>query len=236
MFNRLSSLILAILLFAILAGSANNFYVFAASLAILLIATFSINVKRVGLSWPHLLLPVFFLLGIGGVFVIITASGARIAFLLGASILFYLLESNLGKESHLLQNIYLFSVFSLFLGMFSAFFYFHLPTLLLVFGTYVIAYVLIVQGYAGFSLPAKKYFHFLTAVVCAEVAWGLTFWPTHYFVNAVVLFCVFYLIWIFSFSAFFGKLNWKKAYWQLGLVGLALIITLASAAWQPLVN
>ncbi|MGE5392328.1 MAG: hypothetical protein ACM3NH_01105 [Candidatus Saccharibacteria bacterium] len=236
MFNRLSSLILAILLFAILAGSANNFYVFAVSLAILLVASFSINLKRVGLSWPHLLLPVFFLLGIGGVFVIITTSAERNIFLLAASVVFYLLESNLGKESHLLQNIYLFSVFSLFLGLFSAQFYFHLPTVLLVAATYLISHLLIVQGYAGFSLPAKKYFHILTGLACAEVAWGLTFWPTHYFVDAVVLFCVFYLIWIFSFSAFFGKLTWKKAYWQLGLVGLALLITLTSAAWRPLVK
>lgn len=236
MFNRLSSLILAILLFTVLAGSANNFYVFAASLAILLVATFSINVKRVGLSWPHLLLPVFFLLGIGGIFVVVTTSASRIAFLLAASVVFYLLESNLGKESHLLQNIYLFSVFAIFLGIFSAQFYFHLPTLLVVAGTFLITYLLILQGFAGFSLPAKKYFHVLTAVVCAQVAWGLSFWPTHYFVNAVVLFSVFYLIWIFSFSAFFGKLNWKKAYWQLGLIGLVLLITLTSAAWRPLLE
>jgi hypothetical protein len=151
-----------------------------------------------------------------------------------ASAVLYGVEAQLGRESHFLQNVYLFSVFSWFLGLFAVKFYLHVPTIWTVLAGFAVAYLLIVQGFAGFSLPAKKYFNFLIALVCAQIVWGLLFWPTHYLVNGVVLFCIFYLLWIFSFSAFFGKLSVKKIYWQAALVLFVLIVTLATAAWQPL--
>jgi hypothetical protein len=236
MFNRISSFILAILLFAVLAGSASHITVFIASLLILMVATFSINLKRIGLSWPHLLLPVLFLLGIGSVFMVITGPTIRLLFLLAAAVTFYLLESDLGRESHLLQNVYLLSVFALYVGLFAIEHYLNLHTIWMVLAMFCLTYLLIIQGFAGFSLPAKRYFNLLTALTLAEAAWGLSFWPTHYVVNAVVAFCIYYIIWIFSFSAFFGKLTWKKIYLQIALVAVVLAITLSSAAWRPLVS
>jgi hypothetical protein len=241
MFNRISSLVLAIAMFTVFMGSArsgNELYIFLISLGILLTAVTAINIKRLGFSLPHLLLPIIYIIGVGSIFVVMTDPGFRTVFLSLASLLLFAVEMQLGKESHFLQNIYLFSVFAWFLGLFAVHFYvveqLDIPSAWTVITGFSATYLLIAQGFAGFSLPAKKYFNFLIALICGQVVWGLLFWPTHYLVNAVVLFTVFYLLWIFSFSAFFGKLSIKKIYWQLALVVFVLAVTLATAAWQPL--
>lgn len=237
MFNKISSLVLAISMFVVFLASArsvNNFSIFLASLALLIVVVSVINIKRLGLSLPHILLPIIYIVGVGSIFIVITSPSIRSIFLFCASVVLYWVEISLGKESHFLQNVYLFSVFSWFLGLFAVDFYLHIPTGWTVLAGFLISYLLIIQGFAGFSLPAKKYFNFLIALVCAQGVWGLMFWPTHYLVNGVVLFCLFYLLWIFSFSAFFGKLSVKKIYWQLTLVLFVLIVTLTTAAWNPL--
>lgn len=237
MFNKISSFVLAIAMFIAFYGSvrsSENFYVFLLSLAVLLAVVSLVNIKRVGFSWSQILLPIIYIVGAGSIFIVIPSEGMRLTFLILASLMMYGVEDQLGRESHFLQNIYLFSVFAWFLGLFAIHFYLDLATLWLVLAAFFSTYLLISQGFAGFSLPAKKYFNFLIAFICAQAVWGLVFWPTHYLVNAVVLFCLFYLFWIFSFSAFFGKLSIKKIYWQLALVGFVLAITLATAAWQPL--
>jgi hypothetical protein len=234
MFTRISSLTLAVLLFLVLLGSQGNFYIYAISIVVLIFATFAINFRRLNFTWPHLLLPTIYLLGVASVFAVVTSSTFRLVFLILACILFYMLEMKLGKESHFLQNIYLLSVFALYLGLFALEFYFNLRVWYLIPLVFLLTYFLAVQGFAGFSLPAKRHFYFLVALVVSEAAWGLVFWPTHYFVDSVVLFCVFYLLWLFSFSAFFGRLSKQKIYWQLTLVAVVLVVTLATAAWRPL--
>jgi hypothetical protein len=215
-------------------GSAAHLYVFATSVVVLIFASLAINFKRLNFTWPHLMLPVIFLVASGSVFTIINSSTLRLIFLIGIAITFYFLEVKLGKESHFLQNVYLLSVFALFLSMFAVVFYFNIKVWYMVPATFILSYLLAIQGFAGFSLPSKKYFHLLIALVCTQVAWALSFWPTHFFVDAVILFIFFYTLWLFSFSAFFGKLTRQKVYWQLTLVAIVLILTLASAAWKPL--
>lgn len=234
MFNRISSIILAVLLFLLLLGSAANFYVVFVSVGILVLATLIINYKRLGLSIPHLLLPCFYLIGAAGVFTILPTSTMRLLFLIMVSVLFYLLENDLGKESHLLQNLYLLSVFALFVTVSAFQFYFHLGNGLSAVLVFALTYILIIQGFAGFSLPAKRYFEGLIALTLGELAWGLSLWPTHFLVNGVLLFCAYYLLWMFAFSAFFGRLNPKKIYWQLTLVGIVVALTLLTATWRPL--
>ncbi len=237
MFNRISSLVLAIAMYMVFWGSVrsvNNFSILLASLALLLFAVTVINIRRLGLSWSHIMLPIIYVIGVGCIFMVIKEHPIRMVFLVFASVALYWIEMHLGRESHFLQNVYLFSVFAWFLGLFAIRFYLDVNTIWTVIAAFLASYLLIAQGFAGFSLPAKKYFNFLVALVCAQVVWGLLFWPTHYLVCAVVLFCIFYLLWIFSFSAFFGKLSVKKIYWQVALVGFVLAVTLATAAWQPL--
>ncbi|MBX4204826.1 MAG: hypothetical protein KW788_01395 [Candidatus Doudnabacteria bacterium] len=234
MFNRVSSLILGILLFLVFYGSTQSLYVFATGLVLFIAATFAINIKRVGVSWPHLLLPCFYLLGSGSIFAVIASPSARLWFLIAACAIFYFLEMQLGRESHFLQNVFLFSAFAIFTGIFSLQFYFpRLSFVWVVLLVFVFSYLLIIQGFAGFSLPVKKYFSFLIALVCAQAAWGLSLWPTYYIVNAIVAFSIFYLLWIFSFSAFFGKLTRNKIYLQLSLVIIVLAATLLSANFLP---
>ncbi|OGF01986.1 MAG: hypothetical protein A3I07_02140 [Candidatus Doudnabacteria bacterium RIFCSPLOWO2_02_FULL_42_9] len=180
------------------------------------------------------MLPVIYLMATGSIFVIINSLTIRILFLICISVIFYLLELKLGKESHFLQNVYLLSVFAIFLSMFAFEFYFDVKVWYIVPISFLISYLLAVQGFAGFSLPSKKYFHLLIAVVTAEVTWALSFWPTHFFVQGVILFVFFYIMWLFSFSAFFGKLTRQKVYWQLTLAAIVLIVTLSTAPWRPI--
>lgn len=234
MFIKISSLTLAIFMFFVLFGSRQHPYMFAAAVFGLILATLAINFKRLNFTWPHLLLPILYILAAAGVFALIPNPAWQIMFLVLSSVLFFLMEIRLGKESHLLQNIYLLSAFGLFLSLFASEFYFRMPLYYFVPAVFVVSFILAIQGFTGFVLPAKKYFYLLLSLACAEAAWGLAYWPTHFFVGAVVLFCVFYILWLFSFSAFFGKLSRAKIFWQLSLVGIILMVTLATAAWKPL--
>ncbi len=234
MFTKIFSLVLSVLLFLLLFGTRSYPYFFAAATILLIVATFAFNYKRLNFTWPHLLLPTTYLAATGSVFALIPDPNLRIVFLLIVSVIFYYLEIKLGRESHLLQNLFLLSVFGIYLGLFAFQFYLHVQIYFLLPLIFAVSYIFAVQGFAGFGLPSKKYFHFLTALVVTEAAWGLTFWPTHFFVDALVLFCLFYILWLFAFSAFFGKLSRAKIYWQLTLVALVLIVTLSTAAWRPL--
>lgn len=225
---------MAFLLFFVLLGSQGNQYIYTASIVVLILAVFAINFKRLNFTWPHLLLPTIYLLGVASVFAVIADPNFRIVFLVAACLLFYVLEMKLGHESHFLQNMFLLSAFGLYLGLFAAQFYFNLKAWWFVPLVFLATYLLSVQGFAGFSLPAKRYFYLMHALVISEAAWGLIFWPTYFFVDSVVLFCIFYLLWLFSFSAFFGRLTRQKIYWQLTLVAIVLLLTLSTAAWRPL--
>lgn len=235
MFNKISSFILAIVMGLSFYGSALNFSLFLGSVGALIVLTFFVNLKRLGFSWPHLLLPTLFILSTGSIFMALTDSTIRTIVLLVFVLFFYLLETRLGKEGHFLQNVFLSSVFGIFLGLFATQFYFHLNNFLLVFAIFVFTYIFTVQGFAGITLPTKKYFYILISLLCAEAALGLSIWPTHFLVDSVVLFCFYYLLWLFAVSAFFGKLTAKKIYWHLSLVAILIILVLTTAAWKPLV-
>ncbi len=234
MFNRISSLTLAILLFLTFFGSRNYHYILLAAVVFMILASLAINYRRLNFTWPHLLLPILYLVGVASVFAVIASFKLQVIFLISASLVLYVLEMKLGHESHFLQNIFLLSVFAWYMGLFALQLYIRLPVIWLILVVFSSTYLFGIQGFAGFSLPAKKYFYMLLAMICAEAAWGLSFWPTHFFVDAFVLFCIFYLIWLFAFSAFFGKLSKAKIYWQMTWVAFAIIIVLGSATWRPL--
>lgn len=236
MFDKISSASLAILLFLVLLGGNSNLYVFMAAIGFLAFVTFAINVKRVGWAWSHLLLPTFFILASASVFSVLPSDFLRILFLSITAVLLFMIELQLGRESHFLQNVYLLSVFGIYLGIFALQFYFHLNVILTVIAFFLFTYLFIVQGFAGFALPTKKYFYLITSLIISQLAWGILLWPTYFFVNAVVLFCAYYLLWLFGFSVFLGKLSNKKIYWQLTLVFILLLLTLATASWRPLVT
>lgn len=234
MFTKVSSFALAVLMYVVLYGTRTNPYLVLAGTFGLVLASLAINYRRLNFTWPHLLLPAIYSVATASVFVLIPSPFWQEVFLGAAALVLFLMELRLGKESHLLQNIFLISSFGIFLGLFGLDFYYRLPTYVFVPLMFAAGFILSVQGLTGFQLPAKKYFYILTAVITAEVAWGLRFWPTFYFVNATVLFSVFYAIWLFSFSAFFGKLSRAKIFWQLSLIAIVLVIVLSTAAWKPI--
>jgi hypothetical protein len=233
MLSRISSLFLAASLFMIFLGSTSSLQVLAVGMFVFIWATAVVNYKRLGPAWPHLLLPTFYLLAVASVFPILNPFW-RVIFLVLAAFMFYVMEMKLGKESHFLQSLFLFSAFGIFFGIFAAQFYFHTYYLWTPVLIFVFSYLLIMQGFSGVFLPAKKYFSFITAFVCAQAAWGLSLWPTYFLVNAVIVFGLFYLLWIFAFSAFFGKLTRQKIYLQITLVAILFATTLSTAAFRPI--
>lgn len=232
--NKISSAILTFLFVIIFWGSTTNYFILTAAVALLIIAVSAVNLKRVSYSWPHLLLPVIFLLASGGIFAILTSFQLRIWFLIIAGIIFYLIETNLGKEGHLLQTTFLLSAFALYVSLFSLHFYLRLNPGFLILLSIFVTSLLAITGFAGFTLPVKKYFIILITVICGEISLALAYWPTYFMVNAIILFCIFYLLWTFAVAAFFGKLTKQKIFLQLITVGLVLIVVLSTTAWTPL--
>ncbi|OGE81218.1 MAG: hypothetical protein A3E98_02080 [Candidatus Doudnabacteria bacterium RIFCSPHIGHO2_12_FULL_48_11] len=237
MFERISPIVLAGLFLLAVLGSGRDLPLLAGLVVVVAFIATVVNYRRFGLYWSHLLLPVLYLLGVGGVYATVSDIAVKSIFLGGSVIGFYFLERQLGKESHLLQNLYLVSAFLIYLAIFAMRFYF--ASLSIWWSLMFIAFatwLLIVQGFAGITSSSKKYFILATVLAITELALGLILWPTLYFVNAAVVFLVFYLFWLLAFSAFFGKLTPKKIYWQISLVGLALIIVISTAAWQPFIK
>lgn len=237
MFDRISPIVLSILLVVVLLGSVNNLGMLGISSTVLILFATFINYKRLGFYWPHLLLPIFFLIGITTAYAIIPSPSIRLVFLVLAVVSFFYLEKQLGHESHYLQNMFLVSVFLVYVALFAARFYFvDISFWWELAGIAVLTIVFIMQGFAGISLPSKKYFSLLIVAVITESGLGLMLWPSHFLVNAVVLFLLFYLLWTFASAAFFGKLTSKKIYWQSTLIFIVLLLILATAAWQPLLG
>jgi predicted ferric reductase len=50
-----------------------RFYIVATIIVILIFASLAINFKRLNFTWPHLMLPVIYLLGVGSVFIILNS-------------------------------------------------------------------------------------------------------------------------------------------------------------------
>ncbi|MBI2607508.1 MAG: hypothetical protein HYW51_01660 [Candidatus Doudnabacteria bacterium] len=236
MTKHLSAISLSLLLLFALSGSTGSISLLAVFVLGLILITYLVNFFRLGFTWPHLLLPTFFLLAVGFVFTIITTPTLRLIFLLVAAALFYFLETKLGRESHYLQGLYLFSIFGIYAGLFALRFYLNLNVWLLLLLIILATYFFSIQGFAGFDLSSKRNFIFIIVLVIAQSGLGLTLWPTHFLINAAVLFTFFYLLWIFAVSAFLGKLTMKKIFWQIGLVSVFLLIILSSAAWRPLLS
>src|SRR3989338_1601211 len=163
--KHISSLLLAVLLFLGFTGGASNIFLLAAILAGLILLAFIVNFTRLGFAWPHLLLPTFFLLAAGFTQAIIISNFGRMIFVVIAAILFYFLETRLGRESHYLQGMYLMSIFGIYTGLFSLRFYLNLNIWLLAGAIIFFTSLFSLQGYAGFDLSTKRSFIFVTVLV-----------------------------------------------------------------------
>lgn len=236
MIKYVSAFSLSILLFLALIGSAENIARLSVFVLGLIVITYLINYARIGFAWPHLLLPSFFLIAVGLSYAVITTSTLRVIFSIIASILFYFLEIKLGRESHYLQGLFIFSTFGIYTGLFALEFYINLNIWLLLLGVILVTYFFSLHGFAGFELKTKKNFIWVIILIVFQAALGLLLWPTHFLIDASVLFVIFYLLWIFSVSAFLGKLTMKKIYMQVALAGIFLALILSSAAWKPLIT
>jgi hypothetical protein len=236
MLKIITAITLSILLFISFTLSGESISLICYSVLGLIAVTYLINLLRLELSWPHLLLPIFFLLAVGLSYLIITIPALRTVFLVISGLLFYFLEINLGKESYFLQSIFLLSAFGIYSGLFALEFYLNLNIWLILLGVSAFTLLFTLQGFAGFELYTKKNLILLIVLIITESALGLLLWPVYFLVSGAVLFAIFYLLWIFLVSSFFGKLTRNKIYWQLSMVSIFLLIIFISSAWRPLFN
>lgn len=235
MLNRIYPLVLAVLLFLALFNTTENLGLLIWSLLGVIVLTTAVNLKRIGIYWPHLFLPIGLLVGVGMVYAVIANPSLRLIFLFAATVGFYTLERQLGRESHWLQNLFIISGLLIYIGLFAWNFYFVGLGFWWALGLISLAsWLLIVQGFAGITLEAKKYFFILMMVIITQAAAGLLLWPTHFLLGATVLFLIFYLLWALALAVFFGKLSVQKIYWQLTMATAVLIAILSTASWLPI--
>jgi len=236
MLKRVSAIILSILLFLSFTLSGESISLLGISVLGLMVISYVLNSFQLKFTWPHLLLPTFFLLAVGVSFAVITLPIIRTIFLVVSAILYYLLQIKLGKESYFLQSVFLLSAFGIYSGLFALEFYLNLNIWLVLLGVLVFTLLFTLQGFAGFELTTKKNLILIIVLLITQSALGLLLWPVHFLVSGAVLFGIFYLLWVFLVSAFFGKLTRNKIFWQVGLVSIFLLIILSTAAWKPLFN
>lgn len=236
MFDKLSSLFFSGLLFLLLFNSQESVYVLLGSAVALVIALIAVNLRKVGLAWSHQFISLTYIVAVFSGFVLVPSQNFRLVFLIASCILFYFVQMNLGKESQLLQNVFLGSLFIIYTAIFSLQHYQNINIWLLLALIALLTFMFSIQGFAGFSISSKKHFIFVLTVLCVEASAGLYLWPIYFPIKGAILFLLFYLFWVFSVADFFGKLTRKKVIFQSVIVFACLVILLLSTTWRKLIG
>lgn len=234
MFDKLSSLFFSGLLFLLLFNSQESVYVLLGSAVALIIAILAVNIRKVGLAWSHQFISLTYIVAVFSGFVLVPSQNFRLVFLIAGCILFYFVQINLGKESQLLQNVFLGSLFIIYTAIFSLQHYQNISIWLLLILVFVLTLIFSIQGFAGFSTSSKKHFIFILTIFCVEAFVALYLWPIYFLIKGAILFLLFYLFWVFATANFFGKLTAKKIIFQSTIVFICIVVLLLSTTWHKL--
>jgi hypothetical protein len=236
MLDKLSSVFFSGLLFLLLFNSQESIYVLVGSAVALMVAILAMNLRKVGLAWSYQFISLTYIAAVFSGFILVPNQNLRLIFLIISAILFYFVQINLGKQSQLLQNVFLGNLFVIYVAIFSLQHYQRINLWVFLGLVTFLTFIFSVQGFAGFSTVSKKYFIFVLTFLAAQASLALFFWPVLFLTKAVVLFFLFYLFWSFAVAVFFGKLTKKKIILQSGIVFISLVLLLVSAAWQKLLG
>ncbi|OGE76344.1 MAG: hypothetical protein A3C85_00925 [Candidatus Doudnabacteria bacterium RIFCSPHIGHO2_02_FULL_48_21] len=191
--------------------------------------------NREDLLW--LVMPFIFLVGTFGT-VAATSAGIGIFFALFAGYLFYFYHRHFPSPIPLYieQTFTLYGAFLLAVFLWSLNFFFTPPwwitSLLMCAGFFPLFWQAFYK--MGQQGSEAALYALVMALVMMEVAWTVLFWPVHFFTSAVMSFSAFYLIYMLAMFYFKGRLNRRKVYFQVSLISIVVLVTLASSSWQPI--
>lgn len=245
MFQKLSSLFLAIIFIVLFSLEGLLLWQFLLGIGGLIVLTTVINffvhgkgIHRVE-EFTFLLFPV---LWIGASTVVIFLQNTKfweIVFVYVLGIVFFRLQLNLRERTNsvFLENIFFLSSFGIFLGIWAIDFFFTPAWWLIMALVFVFSVILFWTGIFNThaDLKEKIIYSLLLAFALTEISWALLFWPLHFVSIAIVISVIFYLAWTITRLHFLGLLNKKKIAYYSGFSFLIIFVTLSTAVWLPIV-
>lgn len=243
----LSSFLVLIFL-EILLFFPNRIFIIAA--VIFIIIFFSIlyitTKKIISKDFEHFLISPLFFISSGFLLLLFLESPIiKQIFILGLSIIYYLILSNLFSfkfqthkyQPYILENLLSYiNLISIFL-FYSSIFCFHLllgiSTFLLLPIIFIFTFIITYQLFWVNKIDFKKnwLFTLIIGLIFLELFWAISYLPTGYFVNAIILLIIYYIFINISRDFLLNNLEKRqiKKYLTIGLS--ALILILATAQW-----
>jgi hypothetical protein len=190
--------------------------------------------KRDDMKW--VIMPVLFAVGLFGTMAATNGAGLLFALLSAYVMYFYFSYFPSGIPHYVEQTFTLLGVFMCSVMLWSLSFFFMIPWWVILIASFALFFLIFWQAFYKMGQHSGRLI--LGTLACslmmAEIFWALLFWPVYFFTSAIVSFAAFYLAYILSGLYFEGRITARKVYFQAGLVLLILLLSLASAAWQPL--
>lgn len=206
------------------------------------------NQKEKG--WKNLnfvLLPFIYFISIVLVLLFIKGGFFRHFYIIGCSVLFWLLLYNIKKAanhliilniersnlSYINDVVTLVSAFLVYSGVFGFYVFFNWPTWLLIFILTITTIFLSYQFFWFSNLFSTKteFYILILGLIILEVSWVLSFWVAGFFVRGIVLFAIFYVFIGLTQHYFKNTLNKKVVGEHLFVSFLVILAVLMTAKW-----
>lgn len=85
--------------------------------------------------------------------------------------------------------------------------------------------------FVPYTTEVKRLNALVTAFLCAQIFWAITFLPFHYPALAILLFNIFYLVSVLNYHFLFNNLTAKKIKFHLILSAVCLIVVFSTTPW-----
>ena len=251
LYNRILtflSTVLILIFLELLLIYPNGVYIIAG--VIFLIIYFSIlylTTKKI-LSkdfWNFLITPLFFLSSGFILLLFLESTIIKHIFIFGLAVIYYLILFNLFSfkfksykyQPYALENLFsyinLISAFLFYSSIFCFHLFFNISKLILLPIVFIFTLLLNYQSFWVNKIEFKRsiFFTSIISLIFLELFWAIFYLPTGYFVNAVILVVIYYIIVNISRDYLTDNIGKKqiKKYFYIGVS--VLILTLATAQW-----
>ena len=243
MFKKFGSLLLAAAFVVLFSLSGLRLWQTVTGIALLIVLTgftnYFVHRKSVTRFWDFtfLLLPTFWIGASAGIIFLQNSRFWEIVFIYFFGIIFLKLQLNLQPKTNsiFLENIFFFSAFGIFLGIWALDFFFTPAWWLIMALVFTSSLLLFWTGIFNThaQLNEKIIYTLFLAFMLTQISWALLFWPLHFVSMAVVTSVLFYLAWTVVRLHFLGSLNRQRIVYHSTFALLILLITLSTAVWLP---
>jgi hypothetical protein len=138
-------------------------------------------------------------------------------------------------QSHALDNLFFLSVFGIYLSVWAVNFYFTPAWWLIMSACAVCSGLFFWMGLdiVESSLRSKLLYSLALAMVFAQLAWTMLFWPVHFLPAALVMSVVFYCLWMLSRFYLQKLLTREKIIFYSVFGSLVAFVVLIATMWVP---